>query len=114
MPELISNHDWTGDESAFRYLAALFEGDMHEQRSDYAAAAAAYDRASRLTDRPQSALIAKAHVAYLQGQRAEAASTVANALTSTSEGADPWWPYIYGLSWRFDSYRKAARAMVMR
>jgi hypothetical protein len=52
MQDLIASHDWTHDEPTFRYLANLFEGDMHELRRDFTSATAAYDRASLFSDNP--------------------------------------------------------------
>ena len=111
---ILSSHDWTPDGPAFEYLARLFEGDLHERRGDRAAAAAAYDRAIALVDAPQSALVAKAHLAHLDGRRAEAAQTVAPVLSGNVKGADPWWPFVRGQAWRFDAYRKAAHAQVLK
>ena len=114
VPAILSSHDWTPDGPAFEYLARLFEGDLHERRGDRAAAAAAYDRAIALVDAPQSALVAKAHLAHLDGRRAEAAQTVAPVLSGNVKGADPWWPFVRGQAWRFEAYRKAAHAQVLK
>ena len=90
------------------------KGDLHERKGDRAAAAAAYDRAIALVDAPQSAFVAKAHLAHLDGRRAEAAQTAALVLSGNVKGADPWWPFIRGQAWRFDAYRKAAHAQVLK
>jgi inner membrane protein len=111
---ILSSHDWTPDGPTFEYLARLFEGDLHERKGDRAAAAAAYDRAIALVDAPQSAFVAKAHLAHLDGRRAEAAQTVAPVLSGNVKGADPWWPFVRGQAWRFDAYRKAAHAQVLK
>jgi tetratricopeptide (TPR) repeat protein len=114
IPQIVSSHDWTPDGPAFEYLARLFEGDLHERRGDRAAAFAAYDRAIALVDAPQSALVAKAHLAHLDGRRPEAAQIVAPVLSRSAKGADPWWPFVRGQAWRFDAYRKAAHAQVLK
>ncbi len=114
VPAILSGHDWTPDGPAFEYLARLFEGDLHERRGDRAAAAAAYDRAIALVDAPQSALVAKAHLAHLDGRRAEAAQAVAPVLSGSVKGTDPWWPYVRGQAWRFEANRRAAHAQVLK
>ena len=114
VPGLLTGHNWTADGPAFEYLARLFEGDLHERRGDRPAAAAAYDRAIGLVAVPQSAQVARAHVAHLEGQRAQAAALVTPALANRDDRMDPWWPYIRGQAWRFDSYLKLAHAMVMK
>jgi len=114
VPGLLSGHNWTADGPAFEYLARLFEGDLHERRGDRPAAAAAYDRAIGLVAVPQSARVARAHVAHLDGQRAQAAALVTPALANRDDRMDPWWPYIRGQAWRFDSYLKLVHAMVIK
>jgi inner membrane protein len=114
IPQIVSSHDWTPEGPAFEYLARLFEGDLHERSGDHAAAIAAYDRAIALVDVPQSALVAKAHLAHLDGRRADASRIVAPVLSRNAPGLDPWWPYIRGQAWRFDAYLKAAHALVLR
>ena len=111
---ILSSHDWTPDGPAFEYLARLFEGDLHERKGARAAAAAAYDRAIALVDAPQSALVAKAHLAHLDGRRTEAAQTVAPVLSGNVKGVDPWWPFVRGQAWRFAAYRNAAHTQVLK
>jgi tetratricopeptide (TPR) repeat protein len=111
---LLAEHDWTADGAAFEYLARLFEGDLHERQGDRTAAAAAYDRAIALVAAPQSARIARAHLAHLDGRRSEAVATVAPALSDRSDQADPWWPYIRGQAWRFEGYLRIAHSMVIK
>ena len=113
VPPILSSHDWTPDGPAFEYLARLFEGDLHERKGDRAAATAAYDRAIALVAVPQSALVAKAHLAHLDDRRADAALIVAPLLSRNSPGSDPWWPYLRGQAWRFNAYLKAAHALVL-
>jgi tetratricopeptide (TPR) repeat protein len=111
---LLGSHDWSREQPAFRYLAALFDGDLHERKGDHAAAAAAYERASRLTGRPQSALVARAYVGHAHDERLDAARTVERAIGDWPDELDPWWLFIQGQAWRFDAYLKTARHMVMR
>ena len=80
---------------------------------DRKAAAASYDRAITLVSVPQSALVARAHLAHLDGRRAESARLVTQALSIGSVESDPWWPFVRGQAWRFELYLKAARALVM-
>jgi tetratricopeptide (TPR) repeat protein len=98
----------------FRYLGLLFEGDIFERRGNLPAAARAYDQAIGLVALPQSALVARAHVAYALGERPEAATRVRTAMTLTATQADPWWWYIRGQSWRLDFYLTRARKMVQQ
>jgi tetratricopeptide (TPR) repeat protein len=99
---------------AFRYLGWLFEGDLLERRGNLAAAARAYDQAIGLVGVPQSALIARAHVAYALGERRDAAARVATAMALTNKQSDPWWWYIRGMSWRVNFYLAATRKMVQQ
>ena len=111
---LLAEHDWAPAGATAEYLARLFEGDLHERREDRAAAAAAYDRAIALVAVPQSARVARAHLAHLDGRRLEAAQTVTPALSNRSDQSDPWWTYIRGQAWRFDAYLQMARSMVIK
>jgi len=112
--DVLLKYDWSRDGPAFEYLVGLFEGDFHERRGDRAAAAAAYDRAASLASVPQSALIARAHLAHLEGKRLESSRIVTRALSGDRNGSDPWWPFTRGQAWRFEIYLKAAQAMVMK
>lgn len=114
VPGLLIEYSWTPEGPAFEYLARLFEGALHERRGNRPAAAAAYDRAIGLVALPQTAQVARAHLAYLEGERPQAAAILAPALADRSNRTDPWWAYIRGQAWRFDGYRKMARSMVMR
>jgi tetratricopeptide (TPR) repeat protein len=103
-----------GEGPAFRYLGLLFEGDLLERRGNLAAAARAYDQAIGLVAVPQSALIARAHVAYALGERRDAAARVATAMDLTPKQSDPWWWYIRGMSWRVNFYLATTRKMVQQ
>jgi hypothetical protein len=111
---LIAGYDWAAHGEALAYLARLFEGDLHERRGDWASAAKSYDHAMTLVTSPQSARIARAHVAHRSGLRAEAADVVLQGLARARGGDDPWWWYIRGQTWRFESYLRIARATVRR
>ncbi len=63
---------------------------------------------------PQTAQVARAHLAHLEGERPQAAAILAPALANRVDRTDPWWAYIRGQAWRFDSYLKMAHAMVMK
>jgi tetratricopeptide (TPR) repeat protein len=103
-----------GEGPAFQYLGLLFEGDLLERRGNLPAAARAYDQAIGLVGVPQSALVARAHVAYALGERREAAARVASAMALTHKQSDPWWWYIRGMSWRINFYLAATRKMVQQ
>jgi len=111
---LVTDYNWTPEGPAFEYLARLFEGGLHERRGNRPAAAAAYDRAIGLVALPQTAQVARAHLAYLEGERLQAAAILAPALADRSNRTDPWWAYIRGQAWRFDSYLKMAHTLVMK
>jgi tetratricopeptide (TPR) repeat protein len=111
---VLGEHDWKADGPGFEYLARLFQGEVHERRGDVAAAAHAYDVAISLIKAPQSARIARAHLAHRLGLRSEAASTVMAALSPSPAELDPWWLYIRGQTWRFEGYLKLARSLVRR
>jgi hypothetical protein len=98
----------------FEYLAGLFEGDFHERSGNRKAAAAAYERASALAIVPQSALLAQAHVAHLDGRREDALRLTVEAFSANRVESDPWWNFVRGLAWRFEAYLTDARAVVMR
>jgi hypothetical protein len=112
--EAIAAHDWTNEIPLAKYLAAMLEGDLHERKDEFAAAAAAYERASKLAEHPQAALVARAYVEHLQGHRADAARTIVQSLSDHSSTSDPWWPFIYGQAWRYQAYLEDARSMVMK
>ena len=97
------------------YLVGLFEGDFHERRGDRAAAAAAYDRAASLASVPQSALVARAQLAHLEGKRLESARIVDTSTFRRQRMALTRGGRISrGQAWRFEIYLKAAQAMVMK
>jgi hypothetical protein len=112
--EALAGRDWTNEIPLARYLAAMLEGDLHERKEEFAAAAAAYDRASEVVDHPQAALVARASIEYRQGRRSEAARTVVQSLSDDATTSDPWWPFIYGQAWRYEGYLKDVRSMVVK
>ena len=95
-----------------QYLGLLFEGDLLERRGNLTAAARAYDQAVALVGVPQSALIARAHLAYVLGERRDAAAAVVTAMGLSEKQSDPWWWYIRGMSWRAIFYLDRGRRMV--
>ncbi len=110
----------------FAYLALLVEGQAHEQRGNMDHAATVYREAHRMNPQAQSAIIALAQLAYMQGHRAEALENV-QQLPSTStagvplqpwvwhrDGADPWSWYYFGTAWRFPMYLSRLHAIVAR
>ena len=112
---VLAEHDWTPDGAAFEYLARLFEGDLHERRGNRPAAAAAYDRAIALVAMPQAAAGRARPISRTSmDERSQAAATVTPALATRSDQSDPWWPYIRGQAWRFESYLKIAHSMVIK
>ncbi len=108
----ISTFDPSKTSKDLTYLASLLEGKLQARKGDFAAADAAYDRAISLTPVPQSARIAKAHLAYMRGQRPEAAAGIASALALPRDHADPWWVFVQGQAWRRDAYLRIARGLV--
>jgi hypothetical protein len=100
------------EELAFRYLGELFMGELEERRGNRQAAAAAYTAASVLVPAAQSARVAGALLQYAEGDRRQAADTVNGVLTETSPASDPWWLYILGEWWRFETYLQAAQTLV--
>jgi tetratricopeptide (TPR) repeat protein len=111
---VLAAHDWSRDGPAFAYLVRLFEGEVHERRGNRAAAAESYDRAASLVPRPQSALVARAHLGHLEGERARSARVVTYAMSGDSTAVDPWWLFTRGQAWRVEAYLKSLRAMVMQ
>lgn len=97
---------------AFQYLAFLFEGDLHERRGNLSAAARAYDNALKLVNVPQSARVARAHVAHALGERRDAASHVIAAMQSPLTQSDPYWWYVRGQAWRLEFYLSRTRGLV--
>jgi tetratricopeptide (TPR) repeat protein len=99
---------------AFHYLGLLFLGDLLEHRGDTAAAVAAYRSAIGLVTVDQSARVASAQLAHKEGRRSEAAEEIGRALDRPTTGTDPWWAYIRGQWWRFETHRAIALTMVRR
>jgi hypothetical protein len=74
--------------------------------------------------RAQSAIMALAQMAYLQGRRTEALEHIQQLPGATTagaplqpwlwyaEGADPWSWYYFGTAWRFPAYLARLRELV--
>jgi tetratricopeptide (TPR) repeat protein len=101
-------------EAAYVYLARLFEGDALETKGDLAAAGRAYELASRLMPRSQSAHIALSHLQHLEGRRPDAAARIqaTTAAPERLETTDAWYWYTRGMAWRVDPYLATLRQMV--
>jgi hypothetical protein len=102
----------SSQDEVVRYLGFLFTGELLERRKDAAGAAEAYEAASRVMPRAQSAPLAAARLAHASGRRAEAAAIVAKTLTGPEKNEDPWWWYIRGEWWRYKNYLERARGLV--
>jgi tetratricopeptide (TPR) repeat protein len=106
------------------YVLRLVEGQAYEQRGDVDRARDSYQAARAMFPRAQSAIMALAQLAYLQGHRAEAlehiqqlpgAATAGGRLQPWvwyAEGADPWSWYYFGTAWRFPTYLARLRNLV--
>jgi tetratricopeptide (TPR) repeat protein len=101
-------------ETAFAYLARLFEGSILERAGAFDEASARYAAAAALMPDAQSAKVAAAHLSFRRGHRDRAADEVA-ALSSTvppTDTADPWLWYSKGTAWRTSDYRNEMRRLV--
>lgn len=104
------------DDPYVGYLARRFAGQAHEERGDYARAADAYQAALVMQGSSQSARVALAHLAHLQGQRSAALETI-DALGTTRQDErpiDPWLWYGKGTARMADAYLAQMRAAVLR
>jgi tetratricopeptide (TPR) repeat protein len=111
-------------DGGFAYLLTLFEGDAYQQRGDADRAAESYAAAHAMMPRAQSAIIALAHLAFVQGRRTEALERIGEVNDAAAAGAsrdpwdwyaqgvDPWSWYQRGIAWRFPMYREKLRALV--
>jgi tetratricopeptide (TPR) repeat protein len=85
-----------------RYLCLLFRGLVDAARGEFAAAETFYARAARLMPLAQTVPLARAQAAYMSGRVGEAASLI-QAMLQQPEKRDPWWLYIQGEAWHFES-----------
>ena len=76
------------------YYGHLFSGRSAAALGQTAAARNAFEQAARLKPNAQSPLLALSHLAYAQGDSAEAAAMLARvAALPALDGDDPWWVY---------------------
>lgn len=81
-------------EPSLQYLSALFLGRVYDRTGDLARAASAYEAATVVLPRAQTAEIALISALMRQGKRAEAASLAEASLVAGPRPEDPW--LIYG------------------
>lgn len=93
------------------YLVTLFSGMVEATRGNYERAATLYADARRRMPQAQSAIVAQAEATYLAGRSKEAATVIQDALHQT-EKLDPWWTYIMGEWWHFESWLADIRKYV--
>ena len=100
-------------DGTLKYLAALFQASLESTRQRPQRAAELYLEALA-TVTAQSALVGLSHAYYEQGRGEEAAQALQKAFRLPSNYPDPWFAYIAGDAWHFDSRLKAMRALVTR
>jgi tetratricopeptide (TPR) repeat protein len=101
-------------EAATQYLAALFQGRVHEREGRVSQAAEAYRRAAgHLGDTP-TAHVALAHALDVAGDRAGAADLLGRAVQpgDRSPAQDPWWTYLMGQSHEVEPLSRALHTEV--
>jgi tetratricopeptide (TPR) repeat protein len=115
--ELRAALEQTGDQPAgyeqVRYLAWMFLGQVEVDRGDLGAARRCYAEALRLFPEGQAALVAQSEASYLEGRGADAASEVV-ALLRLRRKEDPWWGYLLGDWWHFETRLAMLRAEGMQ
>jgi tetratricopeptide (TPR) repeat protein len=115
--ELRAALEQTGHDQArylqVRYLAWVFLGMVEVDRGDLAAARRCYTEALSLFPEGQAALLAMSEASYLDGRGAEAASEVVSLLRLRRK-EDPWWGYLLGDWWHFETRLAMLRAEGMR
>ena len=82
------------NESSLQYMSALFLGRVYDRTGDLARAASAYEAATVVVPRAQTAEIALISALMRQGKRAEAANLAETSLVAGARPEDPW--LIYG------------------
>jgi predicted Zn-dependent protease len=90
----------TTPEPATRYLAALFQGHIHERERRLPQAAEAYGRAAGYLPGAPTADVALAHALEVGGDRARVSDLLDRALqpVDRTPAQDPWWTYLMGQS----------------
>ncbi len=99
--------------SELRYLALVFLGVVESARGSYERADGFYAEARRILPRGQSAAIASAQAAYLRGRVSDAATTIQATLQQANK-QDPWWAYISGEWWHFESRLESIRELIRK
>ena len=94
-----------------QYLALLFRGMVDAARGNYERAEGFYAEARRILPRGQTAAIASAEAAYLRGRVTDAGATIQATLQQPNK-EDPWWAYISGEWWHFQSRLELLRKSV--
>jgi tetratricopeptide (TPR) repeat protein len=103
-----------GADPLIRYLAALFLGQIREERNDLAAAEAAYRGARASVPSGFAATLALARVLDITGQADASTAIVTGMLVSPAGAArplDPWWLYQMGQLTDLGTRLKALRAL---
>jgi tetratricopeptide (TPR) repeat protein len=95
------------------YLVVLFRGMVETARGNFEGAERLCADAERLVPQAQSAVVARAEAAYLRGRAADAAATIEVVLQKTDKD-DPWWTYIMGEWWHFESRLAGIRKFVQQ
>jgi tetratricopeptide (TPR) repeat protein len=101
-------------EAATRYLAALFQGRLHERQRRFPQAAEAYGRATGYLGSSPTAYIALAHAMDGVGNRGGVSDLLDHALQPVDPAApqDPWWTYLMGQFHEADPLYRALQAEV--
>jgi tetratricopeptide (TPR) repeat protein len=94
-----------------RYLALVFRGMVEAARGAWEPAEGFYAEARRILPRGQAAAIASAEAAYLRGRVSDAGTTIQATLRQRDK-EDPWWVYISGEYWHFESRLATLREYV--
>jgi predicted Zn-dependent protease len=94
-----------------KYLSAVFLAMTEAEQRHFDRARDLYNEALGLYPASQAAAIGLSELAYRRGQPSEAAAVITRLLNNPSK-EDPWWLYLLGEGWRFDSRLGALRASV--
>jgi tetratricopeptide (TPR) repeat protein len=98
----------------FKYVAALFEGRVHQSAGRPESAEEAYGFASTLYPGCQTPWIALSEVLRARGDRSAAGGMLLRAAVKGPQCDDPWLDYKNGQAWRFDSVLARTRHEVAR
>jgi predicted Zn-dependent protease len=100
-------------DTTFKYLAALFQASLESGRQRPQRAAELYLEALA-TGTAQSGLVGLSHAYYELGRDEEAAQALQRVYKLPSNHPDPWFGYIAGDAWHFDTRVKQMRSLVTR